>query len=731
VSPSRPLTHQLLGPAEEILDAFAGNDQLKRLDVLEGAAAVLGGVSLETLRATDDLPRFLSSDEALFAGDLVRVALLALPAPPALLLASLAQPPMTHTERRRAGAYYTDFRLAQFLVERLPHDLNPADKVIDAASGTGILLAAAALSFRDSQPDLDRFIAESVCAADLSAAALRGVKLVLASLTADDTAVRALAPRLRQVDSLAAGPAAWEDVAPRGFQVVIGNPPWEKLKLSRHEHLVANGVDRHYGADYQGDGLDELGEARRRMRAYVSEMASIYDREGRGEADLYRLFLALGMRLLAPSGQIGMLVPAGLIRARGTEPLRRELLEQAGALRLSVFENKARFFEIDSRFKFLAMHASLDEQKRRSTLVLDHAAGGPEGVKILSSARLGRAQLGRLRPDLTVPEVRTPAEWLLFRRMTEAGSPLGSLGSRWHLDFARELDMTNDRGLLEREAEAGMLPVIEGRMIHQFRSSHKAYVSGTGRGARWRVTEPGEDALVSQFWVASARLPARTRERAAMTRVGFCDITGQTNERTMLASRIPVGAVCGNKVPTVTFPAHPDLEGAARLWLAVVNSFAFDWLLRRLVTTTVNYFVLRSVPFPSLETDSPEGRRLIELVASIEAGEQRAGVQPTQLAEWRAEIDALVLDCYGVSAEGARLILDDFRLLDRGQEPLPGESRSTVTRDLVLQALGALRGVGDGEVEARVAMARTMGAEGYVPAQANRRERAPEATAIG
>ncbi len=109
---------------------------------------------------------------------------------------------------------------------------------------------------------------------------------------------------------------------------------------------------------------------------------------------------------------------------------------------------------------------------------------------------------------------------------------------------------------------------------------------------------------------------------------------------------------------------------------------------------------------------------MIELVASIEARERGDGVPQVRLAEWRAEIDALVLDCYGVSPDGARLLFEDFRLLDRGQEPLPGESRSTVTRDLVLQALAALRGVEDQEVEARLAMARTVGAEGYVPAQA-------------
>jgi predicted nucleic acid-binding protein len=729
VSPPQPFARQLLAPAEEILDAFAGDDHLKRLDVLEGAAAVLGGVSLQILRATDAEPRALSSDEALFAGDLVRVALLALPAPPALMLASLAQPPMTAADRRRAGAYYTDFRLARFLVERLPRDLRPTDTVLDPASGTGILLAATALRFAGNQRELDQFIAESVSAADLSGPALRGVKLALASLTADDAAVEALSKRLRRVDSLEAGPAVWEDVAPRGFRAVVGNPPWEKLKLSRHEHLTANGIERHYGADYADADLDDLAEARRRMRAYVAEMSAIYDREGRGEADLYRLFLALAMRLAAPDGQLAMLVPAGLIRSQGTEPLRRDLLDRAGTLRISVLENKARFFGIDSRFKFLALHALLEREGRQSVLLLDHAAGDEDGVTVTSSAKLGRAQLRRLRPDMTVPEVRSGAEWRLFRRMAKAGAPLAA---QWPLEFARELDMTNDRELLRRDPEPRALPLIEGRMIHQFRSAHKAYVSGTGRGARWRVTDPSEELLVPQFWVDPERLSAKARERTEIERVGFCDISGQTNERTMLAARIPAGAVCGNKVPTVTFSSHPAPDRAARLWLAVVNSFAFDWLLRRLVTTTVNYFVLRSVPVPPLPSDSPEARRLIDLVHSVEEVDRAEQSRPLmQIAAWRAEIDALVMRSYGLSPADAHLVLDDFPLLDRGQTPLPGEARSTVTRDLALDAFARLEDLEDGEPGERLATARALGAEAYVPAQAAAANVLPEPVRIG
>jgi hypothetical protein len=732
VSPPRPLARQLLAPVDQILSAFAGNSHAKRLDVLEGAAAVLGGASLETLRATDEEPRVLSIDEALFAGDLVRVALHSLPAHPALMLASLAQPPMKHPDRRRAGAYYTDFRLANFLVQHLPRDLRSSDMTLDPASGTGILLVAAALRFLGNQSRLDRFIAGSACAADLSGTALRGVKLALAALTPDDAAIKALATRLRKVDSLRVGPAAWEDVAPRGFRLVIGNPPWEKLKLSRHEHLLANGVVRHYGAEYPEDDLLELVEARLRMRAYVSEISTLYARYGRGEADLYRLFLALAMRLAARGGQMAMLVPAGLIRAHGTESLRRDLFERAWKLRISVHENKARFFGIDSRFKFLAVHALLESGGRRSALLLEHAAGDADGVAVTSAAKLGRSQLRRLRPDLTVPEVRGAAEWSLFRRMSTAGRSSGARADAWPLDIVRELDMTNDRELLLREPTASALPLIEGRMIHHFRSGYKAYVSGTGRGASWRVKALDDDDLVPQFWVEPDRLPPFVRDRVASERVGFCDITGQTNERAMLAARIPAGAVCGNKVPTITFSSYPAPDRAARLWLAVANSFAFDWLLRRLVTTTVNYFVLRSVPFPPLAVESAEGSRLVELVRSIEGG---SGSQlertSSETGELRAEIDARVMRSFGLSSEDARLLLDDFPLLDRGQPALPGEDRSTVTRDLLLVTFARLQGAEDARSRERLDAARRLGAEAYVPAQSAAAKAVSEAAVIG
>ena len=213
-----------------------------------------------------------------------------------------------------------------------------------------------------------------------------------------------------------------------------------------------------------------------------------------------------------------------------------------------------------------------------------------------------RQELLSLSSDLSIPEVRTSGEWDLFRRMMRAGPMLGDPDGPWRPTIVREIDMTSDRDLFQevRSHSGNAWPLVEGRMIHQFRHGVKGYVSGTGRAARWEPMRGVRCRLEPQFLIPPLRLPTSVRARASVDRFGFCDITGQTNERSMLAAWIPSGAVCGNKVPTVTFEGSKRVTPAAvgHAWLAIANSLPFDWLLRRMLTTTVNFFLLLKVGLP-------------------------------------------------------------------------------------------------------------------------------------
>jgi len=201
-------------------------------------------------------------------------------------------------------------------------------------------------------------------------------------------------------------------------------------------------------------------------------------------------------------------------------------------------------------------------------------------------------------------------------------------------------------------------------------------------------------------------------------RVGFCDIAGQTNERSLMAALIPAGVVCGNKVPTILFPEDPS-EERLLVWLAIANSFAFDWMLRRVLTTTVNYFLLQSVPLPKLAKDGLPWKKLAgaarELRALDSAGATREAYE--RMAKLRGEIDAEVAVAYGLDLKDMELVLQDFPILDRGQISLPGETKSTITRDSVLAAM-AKRTASRSTVWSRRAVeARALGAMAYVPSE--------------
>jgi hypothetical protein len=697
-----------------------------RTQMLEAAAALIGGFDFDWYQSycghMDVVPGY---SPTMYATHLVGL-LQRLPFNPSLALASLARPELSRAEQRTEGAYFTDFRLALALAKRFELSA-PLRTVLDPACGSGSLLVASSLVLcGGNKRRTSKLLAESICACDKSERALRGAGLALASLTNDKAVIRELRTRLRRADSLETGITTWRDLAVGGFDLVIGNPPWEKLKLTRHEFLLSKGAPRHYGANYLDLPNSDFGGAKRELDRYAASVLSSFQLQGRGEADLYKLFVELSLGLVRPGGQLALVLPAGLIRSLGTMDLRKALIKGCSSVDLTVFENRARFFSIDTRFKFLFLHATVANGHPYKAITLRHGRGTNLGVNLSNRVVIPRAVLRELRPDYSLPEVRNPSEWALFRELGRCATQFGDLKGRWRPSLMREVDMTRDKIDFRAAAARHVVPLIEGRMVHQYRHAAKRYISGTGRSAIWAPTVEAADCeMRPQFWYPADKLPNAVRTRVSLSRVGFCDITGQTNERTILAARVPAGVVCGNKVPTIIFPDAGSKERSlADAWLAIANSFLFDWLARRIVTTTVNFFLLLGLPMPDLAVDEENAKRLSWLASQIGAcrhepvtvGSERSNWQS---AEMRAETEWRVLQLYGQGVEALKLILTDFPLLDRSQTPLPGEDRSTITRDLVfLRAAENLGGAKRSELiesARRVREGKEVGAVPYVP----------------
>jgi hypothetical protein len=532
-----------------------------------------------------------------------------------------------------------------------------------------------------------------------------------------------------------------------GFDVVIGNPPWDKLKLERKRYY-----ERYDPliADYQGTSADarikavnqtvpnaqaNFEIALEEQRAYARMLADSgryqwqrYEIDGQrtgGDPDCFKFFTELAWSLAREGGHVGLVTPAAFTSDDGTTGLRHLALEHSALETLIVFENRRKLFEIDSRFKFQVLHL------RRGGRTNDfEAAFWVHDTDILRKSKRDRAHesivvrtddVRRTSQDrLAILEVRSERDLRIARQLLDIAPPLGKTDDSWPLSFGRELDMSQDRKLfhtaVQLEAEGGdrdgdryvkpdgsqYIPLREGRMIQAFDANAKRYVSGEGRSAVWSENGWPKAPIEPHYWVNVEELPEEYRRTDR--RLYWCDVTGPTNERTAMAAVVRGVAVSGHSLNVLyTRDTGAGLLNGVE---SVFNSFCFDWYIRLSVGQhmSMNYVLpvpfLRSVPLRDLDN-------FVEVVSS-------PSINYIDRANARAEIDAAVGLGYSLSYADLSHILDSFPLLDRGEPALTGETKSTITRDLVLAAYCRQSGTHDPEHADRAATARVIGALGYV-----------------
>ncbi|MCB1469492.1 MAG: type II DNA modification enzyme, partial [Rhizobiaceae bacterium] len=159
-----------------------------------------------------------------------------------------------------------------------------------------------------------------------------------------------------------------------GFDVVVGNPPWERFKLQEQEFFAArspaiagapNKAERQKLVDalQMADPVSADGRlwlefvfAKRTAEA-ASEFARSsgrYPLTGRGDVNTYALFAELFSRLAGARGRAGIIVPSGIATDLTTAPFFSSLVDQRRLVSLNDFQTGLGFFDRigHARFKF-------------------------------------------------------------------------------------------------------------------------------------------------------------------------------------------------------------------------------------------------------------------------------------------------------------------------------------------------------------------------------------------
>jgi hypothetical protein len=526
-----------------------------------------------------------------------------------------------------------------------------------------------------------------------------------------------------------------------GFDAVVGNPPWERIKLQENEFFAARSqaiahaprasdrkrliaelprTDPVLWRDY------EAIRARKEQVLGFVQRSGLFPLMGRGDTNTYAVFAERALDLVAPHGRTGLLVPSGIATDATTQHFFQRLVEQQGLVELLDFENRRKVFEdVDSRFKFsvilMSGHDAPQTEVRCGFFLhgMD-ALDDPERTFTLAPS-----DFRLFNPNtLTCPIFRRRRDAELTRKIYERVPVLvdkaqGAAGNPWGIRFATMFHMTNDSHLFRTAAElegdgfwlgAGnvygrggerYVPLYEAKMIHQF--DHR-YAGGVASDERLISTQASEVTTSAQkqdpdfvplprFWV-----PASTIPTGPGFWLGYRDIARATDVRTCIASVFPpVGA--GNTIALVQTTAGPRMTVCL---YANLCSLGLDYAARQKVSTThLNFFIVEQFPVlpPSAYDADWHGVRVADFIRDrvlelcytahdLKGFADGLGYDGPPFA-WdverrlhlRSQLDALFFHLYGLTRDETIEILDTFPIVRRADEARYGRFR---TRDLVV-----------------------------------------------
>ena len=511
-----------------------------------------------------------------------------------------------------------------------------------------------------------------------------------------------------------------------GFDIILANPPWEVFKpqakefFAEYSGVVTKNKMTIKEFEKEQATLLQNAEVRAAWLAYESrfphlsqwfraapefkhQSAVVGGKKTGSDINLYKLFVERSFHLLRAGGHCGIVIPSGIYTDLGAKGLRDLLFGQTQIEGLFCFENRKTIFEgVDSRFKFVVLTFEKAAAPRLQTAGERNASAPPDDLLAVQAVEAQGGATGttrfpaafmrhdveelarfpdegalwlevelikRLSPDShSVMEFKSALDVQWMRKAAQWPT-LDSPKSRFNkIGFTRETDPTSKPDLFSEKAGKDLLPLIDGRNIHQF--THVFSVEH-----RFWATEKNYQKYLGVAPLQEQLLDYR------IYRLGFRKIARNTDERTMIATVIPPSFVTESfqTLKVVDEDGHLLMSYADQLYLgAVFNSFVFDALIRLKVTANMNFYFVYGTQVPDIlpadvrfKSIAKRAARLIcttpefdDLAKSVGLkGHQDGATDPTERAKLRAELDGLVAHLYGLSEEEFTHILGTFPLV--------------------------------------------------------------------
>jgi hypothetical protein len=488
-----------------------------------------------------------------------------------------------------------------------------------------------------------------------------------------------------------------------GFDVIIGNPPWEEVLPEEHHFWFR--YEPGIRSLSEGEKIKVVKKLHKERQDLVIQFESAFKEamvlhqylssEGTypgmeiGDSDIYKAFCWRFWRLVNKTdGSIGVVLPRSVFAGLGMHYFRMEVFSHAEVTDLTLLlNNKSWVF---------------DEVHPQYTIVLSNFLCGKQGhtnsqlrlIGSFSSLRAFEIGMGKLpvifptqdvlgwTDSAAIPLLPGEESAEVFAQLRKAPRLDINQYDRWRARPLAELHATHDKPLMKftDKPPDGYWPVFKGE-------SFDIWAPDTGEYYAWANPEKITEHLQkkrsraakssnSPFFEFSSngKLNARLNDKNTLPcmtpRIAFRDITNRTNRRTVIVSLVPSTVLLVNTAPYLLWPRGDEKDQA--YLLGVLSSIPLDWYARRFVELHVNFHILNPFPIPRPSRDNPLWQRVVELSGRLASPDKRFAawakkvgvpygrIEGNEKEDMIAELDAVVSLLYGLSEKQVAHIFESF-----------------------------------------------------------------------
>jgi len=424
-----------------------------------------------------------------------------------------------------------------------------------------------------------------------------------------------------------------------GFDVLLGNPPWEKLHVEEHQwwgmHLPGLRAKpikvrakvlsdfRRSRPDLEEQYISAI-EVANHIREIVAK--GPFPGIGASHLDLYQAFAWRNWSLARTGGAIALVLPRTAITGSSLQKWRNAVLQEGAFIDVCTLRNTGNwvFEDVDGRYTF----ALVNVVKVRQNLV---KFAGPfssekellEGRDKLISA--SKVEFLSWSATLSFPMIESVESSEVFFRMREHPQFDSSSFDFEFKPIQGDLNAASDKDKFTFNLNKiqGHIPVLAGASFSfwnpdfgapyamapevKLRAHIKTKIANSISNVR--------SAYYQQSWTNEKDLPFD------YPRIAYRNLTNPTNTRTVIPVLLPPQTVCSHQA-SVLVRRRGNEEDEAFL-LAIFSSIPFDWYLRRWVELTLSFEILNCAPIPNIGRNHPLRKKLVQISGRLAAKDER------------------------------------------------------------------------------------------------------------